>query len=123
MEERDPVRKLQLNARDSRAAKMRIGGMFGVIRSAAAVDTDCAMLWRLIQTDFHANQRTIVESIHRDGHLRHDLGVGRATDILWTLNNPDVWMLLANERGWSPRAYETWLAENSCAQLLGTPIA
>jgi AcrR family transcriptional regulator len=118
MEERDPVRKLQLNARNSRAAKLRIGEMFKVIRSAAEVDADCAALWQLIQTDFHSNQRTIVESIHRQGDLRRGLGVTRAADILWTLNHPDVWMLLVGERGWSPRAYERWLADTSCAQLL-----
>ena len=118
----DPVRKLQLNARNSRAAKTRIGAMFKVIRGAAEVDADCRALWQLIQSDFHANQQTIVESIHRGGGLRRGLGVARATDILWTLNHPDVWLLLVGECGWSPRAYETWLAQTSCAQLLGTPI-
>ena len=121
MEERDPVRKLQLNARNSRAAKVRIGGMFKVIRGAAEIDADCGALWKLIQTDFHANQRAVVESIRRDGGLRPGLTVARAADILWTLNHPDVWLLLTGERGWSPKAYETWLAETSCAQLLGTP--
>ncbi|MEA2843824.1 MAG: hypothetical protein QOJ69_1495, partial [Actinomycetota bacterium] len=70
MEERDPVRKLQLNARNSRAAKTRIGGLFKVIRGAAEIDADCGALWRLIQSDFHANQRTIVDSLHRGGGLR-----------------------------------------------------
>jgi len=119
MEEPNPVRKLQLNARNSRAAKTRIGSMFKVIRGAAEVDADCGALWDLIQRDFHANQRMIVDSIHRGGGLRKGLGVERATDILWTLNHPDVWILLADERGWSPKAYETWLAQTSCAQLLG----
>ncbi len=120
--ENDPVRKLRLNARNSRAAKTRIGGMFKVIRGAAEIDPDCRALWELIQADFHANQQTIVDSIHRRGGLRRGLGVARAADILWTLNHPDVWLLLVGECRWSPRAYETWLAQTSCAQLLGTPI-
>jgi AcrR family transcriptional regulator len=118
MNEEDPARKLGLNARNSAAAKTRIGGMFRVIRTAATVDADCAALWALIQSDFHANQRTIVESIHRLGGLQRGLGVERATDLLWTLNHPDVWMLLTGERGWTPRAYEKWLAQTSRAQLL-----
>ena len=122
MEEPDPVRKLQLNARNSAAAKTRIGGLFRVIRGAAEIDADCGALWRLIQSDFHANQQVIVESIHRGGGLRRGLSVATGTDILWTLNHPDTWMLLAGQRGWSPHAYETWLAQTSCAQLLGTPI-
>ena len=122
MEEPDPARKLQLNARNSAAAKTRIGGLFRVIRGAAEIDADCSELWRLIQSDFHANQQVIVESIHRGGGLRRGLSVATGTDILWTLNHPDTWTLLASQRGWSPHAYETWLAQTSCAQLLGTPI-
>jgi hypothetical protein len=119
MEERDPVRKLQLNARNSRAAKTRIGAMFDILRNAAAVDPECASLWELIQTDFHENQRTIVESLARLGALRPGLTVARGTDVLWTLNHPDTWSLLHERCGWSAKAYETWLAETSCAQLLG----
>jgi AcrR family transcriptional regulator len=122
LEEPDPVRKLQLNARNSAAAKTSIGGLFRVIRGAAEIDADCGALWRLIQSDFYANQQVIVESIHRGGGLRRGLSVAEGTDILWTLNHPDAWMLLTGQRGWSPRAYETWLAQASCAQLLGTPI-
>ncbi|MBV8980254.1 MAG: TetR/AcrR family transcriptional regulator [Acidimicrobiia bacterium] len=120
LDEPDPARKLQLNARNSRAAKTRIGPLFKVIRGASEIDDDCGALWQLIQTDFHANQRTIVDSIHRRGGLRHGLTLGRATDTLWTLNHPDVWNLLVYERGWSPKQYETWLYEISCAELLGT---
>lgn len=122
MEEADPVRTLELNARNSRAVKTRIGGLFRVIRGAAQLDPDCGALWQLIQDDFRANQRMIVESVHRNNGLRQGLGVERATDILWTLNHPDVWMLLVGARGWPPSAYETWLAETSCAQLLGSSI-
>ena len=93
LEEPDPVRKLQLNARNSAAAKTRIGGLFRVIRGAAETDADCGALWRLIQSDFHANQQMIVESIHRGGGLRRGLSVATGTDILWTLNHPDAWML------------------------------
>lgn len=122
LEEPDPVRKLQLNARNSAAAKTRIGGLFRVIRGAAEADADCGALWRLIQSDFYANQQMIVESIHRGGGLRRGLSVATGTDILWTLNHPDAWMLLVGQRGWTAHAYETWLAQASCAQLLGTPI-
>jgi len=122
MEETDPVRKLQLNARNSRAAKTRIGGMFKVIRGAAEIDADCAALWSLIQSDFHANQGMIVAGIDRVGGLRPGLDLDRATDVLWTLNHPDLWNLLIFERGWSPEDYEMWLSQTSAAQLLGRRI-
>jgi hypothetical protein len=99
--------------------KQRISGVLGVLRSAAPVDPDAAALWRLIQTDFYDNQRVVVESLHTRGALRPGLGVARATDILWTLNHPDVWLLLVGERGWTPGQWERWFAATACEQLLG----
>ena len=98
--------------------KQRIAGILKVLRSAAPVDPDAAALWRLIQTDFYDNQRAIVASLHARGKLRPGLGVARATDILWTLNHPDVWLLLVGERGWTPGQWERWFAEAACQQLL-----
>jgi AcrR family transcriptional regulator len=121
LEEPDPERKLRLNARNARAAKVRIGPILSVIRSASMVDDDCANLWNLIQTDFYANQRVIVEDIDRRGGLRPGLTVTVATDILWTLNHPDTWLLLHNERGWNPDQFETWFADITCDQLLDSP--
>lgn len=119
--ETDAVRKLQLNARGFGTVKSRVGGMFAAIRGAAEVDADCRELWELIQSDFHDLQAMVVKSIQRSGALRPGLTARQATDILWTLHHPDVWMLLVEQRGWSPASYESWLAEASCAQLLGTP--
>jgi AcrR family transcriptional regulator len=116
VDEPDPERTLRLNARNACAVKRRIGGALKVIRSAAPVDADADELWQLIQTDFYDNQRVVVESLGRG--LRPGLDVVRATDILWTLNHPDVWLLLVGERGWAPEQWEEWFADTSCAQLL-----
>jgi len=117
--ESDPERQLRLNARNACAVKQRIAGVLKMIRAAAPADPDTGALWALIQTDFHANQRVIVESLHAKGSLRPGLDVARATDILWALNHPDLWLLLVGERGWTPAAFEEWFADTSCAQLLG----
>jgi len=117
--EPDPDRQLRLNARNSRAVKTRIAGMLKVVRDAAPVDRDIEALWQRIQTEFHSNQRVIVERLAERKALRRGLGVNRATDILWTLNHPDVWQLLVAERGWTPEQYEQWFGDTACAQLLG----
>ena len=75
-------------------------------------------LWTLIQSDFYANQRAIVETLRTRKALRRGLDVTRATDILWTLNHPDVWHLLVDDRGWTPEQWERWFADTSRAQLL-----
>ncbi len=89
-----------------------------MIRDAASADPDRAALWGLIQSDFYDNQRSIVESLHARAALREDLDVTRATDILWTLNHPDVWLLLVGTHGWTPDRFERWFADTSCSQLL-----
>lgn len=119
LDEPDAERQLRLNARNSRLVKLRIAAVLEVIRSAAPVDPDIDELWSRIQSEFHANQRVIVESLNDKNALVPDLDVERATDILWTLNHPNVWQLLVGERGWTPDRYEEWFADTACSQLLG----
>ena len=118
VDEPDPERKLRLNARNSRVVKQRAAPLMEVIRSAAHVDQDSSALWELIQSEFHDNQRSIVTLLHRAKALRPGLGVDRATDILWTLNHPDVWQLLVVRCDWTPAQYERWFGDTVCAQLL-----
>lgn len=119
LDEPDPERQLRVNARNARAVKTRIAGILRVIRDAAPADPEIAALWELIQSDFYANQRTIVESLQEKRALAPGLDVDRATDLLWTLNHPDVWLLLVGARGWTPNQFETWFADTACTQLLG----
>jgi AcrR family transcriptional regulator len=118
LEERVPERQLRLNARNSRAGKSRIGAIAEVIRTAAPGDPEIEALWKRIETEYHANQRAIVESLAAKKALRPGLGVDRATDILWTLNHPTLWQLLVRQRGWTPDEYERWTADTACSQLL-----
>jgi AcrR family transcriptional regulator len=117
--EPDPEGQLRMTARNSRLVKVRIAGVLEVIRSAAPLDSDIAGLWRRIQSDFHANQGVIVQSLQHKGALRPNVSAERATDILWTLNHPNLWQLLVHERRWTPEQYEAWLFETARAQLLG----
>src|SRR5262245_25856862 len=121
LEERDPERQLRLNARNSRHGKLRVGAIAGVIHSAAPGDPEIEALWKRIETEYHSNQRAIVETLAAKKALRAGLDVDRATDILWTLNHPTLWQLLVRQRGWSPEEYEQWCADTACAQLLRAP--
>ena len=117
--EPDPERQLRLGARNAREVKGRAAKLMLVMRDAAGADVDTAALWRRIQDDFLANQRAVVDAIDAKGALAPGLDAARAADILWTLNHPDVWHLLVDERGWTPEEWERWFADTACAQLLG----
>ena len=56
--------------------------------------------------------------MHASAPCAPGLDVTRATDVLWTLNHPDVWLLLVGERGWTPERFEQWLGDTLTAQLL-----
>jgi AcrR family transcriptional regulator len=118
LDEPDPKRQLQLNARNGRRAKARLGALMEVIRSGARVDPDVGELWGNIQAQFLDNQRAIVESLHAKKALPRGLKVDRAADILWSLNHPALYQLLVNERGWTPEQHEQWVASSTAAQLL-----
>ena len=84
-----------------------------MIRDAAPSDEEFGALWTLIQSDFHANKGAIIATLDNAKALRPGLDATRATDIRWTLNHPDVWLLLVGERGWSPDEFESWLGETA----------
>lgn len=118
LEEPEPHRMLQLVSSNSVRVKRRIGPMLKAIRSAAEVDGDAADLWALIQSDFHANQGLIVATLATRTTLRPGLDPALATDILWTLNHPDVWLLLVDQRGWTPQRFQAWLTQALVSELL-----
>jgi AcrR family transcriptional regulator len=117
LDEPDPVRQLQLNARNSRRGKERVAAVGEMIRAgASAGDPELVELWGRIQQQYYENQHTIAESLAAKKALALD--VDRAADILWTINHPTVWQLLVRERGWTPDRYEQWCADAAVSQLL-----
>ena len=70
IDEPDPARRLRLNARNSRAVKLRAANLMRVMRDAAGADRDIAALWQRIQDDFYDNQRAIVDATRRQRRAR-----------------------------------------------------
>jgi AcrR family transcriptional regulator len=116
--EPDPERKLRTYAKAANVVRSRIAPVLKVIRDAAPIDPEIDELWTRMQSEFLENQRAIIRSLHRAKALRQGLGVAGATDVMWTLNHPTVFLLLVNERGWTMSRYVNWLGDSLCQQLL-----
>ena len=117
VDEPDPQRRLALVAHNSRIVRERTAHVTEIVRQAVPADDQIAALWERFQREFYElGVRGIVETLERDGVLSADLTT--AADIGWTLTHPDLYQLLVRQRGWSPEAYERWLAETLCAQLI-----
>ena len=118
LDEPDPRIQLRLNAENSLMVKQRAGPIMAVIQAAAPGDPEIGALWQRIQTEFHANQREVVESLHRTRALRKGLGVDVAADPLRQVHAEEGDRSLVGDRGWTPERYERWLTDILCSQLL-----
>jgi AcrR family transcriptional regulator len=117
--EPDPRKLIAGLAHQAAAMKERAGTVFEIIRNAAPADPQIAALWDQFMADFYETQRVVIEELDKRRVLKLD--PERATDVLWTVNHPAVYHLLAGERGWTTTQYEQWLDDTLAAQLLSSP--
>jgi AcrR family transcriptional regulator len=89
-----------------------------VLLSSAGVDPEAAELLEVTRRQRHTGQSRIVAALARSGDLRPRLDEAAAADVVYALMSPELFGILTGERGWAVEAYEAWLAETLCAQLL-----
>jgi hypothetical protein len=80
--------------------------VLGILQQAAPAEPELAELWREITERRAANMRRFVADL---AALRVDLD--EAADIVWATNAPELYQLLAGQRGWSPERYQHFLAD------------
>ena len=114
--QRDPQRRLEMIAHQSRLQWEFGGSMIAIHESAAAVDLEAAAELREVKSGRRWIMTRFVAEM-KDA-LRPDLDAGRAASILLALAQPEVYRELVEVAGWSPDQYEAWLAETLKEQLL-----
>jgi tetratricopeptide (TPR) repeat protein len=62
--------------------------------------------------------RTLAEILAAKKALRPGLTVQDAADIIFTLDSPEVYLLLTAERGWSPAQWQRWLTDTIADAIL-----
>ena len=96
----------------------RVAGVWEVLRRAAGAHDDVRAHWDEIRAERRAGAANVVTMLRRHGPLRPGLRPSAAADLVEVLIDPGLYFLLVDERGWSERAFERWLAETLRAQLL-----
>jgi len=109
--EPDAKRKLKIYAAALRAIQPRLAPIFAVLQAAAPQDADLASLWTEISRRRAANMRLLAEDLAGTGRLRRGLSPEKAADIIWSMNSPEFFLLLVDQRGWSLDEFERWLAD------------
>jgi len=109
--EPDAVKKLQLYAAALRDIQPRLAPIFRVLQTAASLDTDLNKMWLEIAHRRAANMRLLASELAATGQLREGLTVNKAADIIWSMNSPEFYLLLVEQRKWSDLDFECWLAD------------
>lgn len=109
LEEGTAEGKLAIYAQAVRRIQARLAPLLAVLQQAAGADEELARLWREIGERRAINMRRLAEDVVAVRPLR--MPVEQAADIIWATASTELYLLLVNQRGWSPGAYERWLAD------------
>jgi AcrR family transcriptional regulator len=97
----------------------RVAALFQALEVAAGLDSEARGLLAQLQEQRLDGAHTIVKRLRTLDALTGDLTYQEAVDLAWLATDAALYDRLVRIRGWSPRRFEQWLADNLCRQLLG----
>ena len=117
--ETDPARKLAAYGAVGRGLWERLGPLLAVLmQGAQAGEPDLVALVATIRRESYLGASGLVADLAARGALRPDLSVEQARDELWLLIQPEMFLLLIGERGWTLDAVQAWFTRTASAALL-----
>ena len=115
--ETDPHKLLRGFAQVTAAINERTNDVYHVLVSAAGSEPAAAELLDELQQQRDRGQGQIARSLARARALKSGLRERDAADVIHALMSPDIYRLLARDRGWAPERYKEWLASTLAQQL------
>ncbi len=115
-EEPDPRLKLRLYGEFVADTAPRHTPVQLLVRAAAGTDPEAAVVWEELRAERLHGMTMFARGLA--GHLRDDVTVDDARDLLWAHNSPELYDLMVNARGWPPAKFGSWLADSLIAALL-----
>jgi AcrR family transcriptional regulator len=109
IEEPDPLRSIQLYARNMCRISGRAGLVLRALETAASVDGDAAEVWARFQHQRRVGLNEFAVTLaHKTKALRYDENT--IADTMWTLA-PDAYLRLVHDAGWPVEQFQAWLAD------------
>ena len=99
----------------------RLAPLIRVLQGAASLDPELKELWRSIAQRRADNMLLFVKDLAATGRLHSGLLEVKAADIVWSMNSPEFYLLLVEQRGWSVEEYGEWLSYAWIRLLLEPP--
>ena len=89
----------------------RLAPVHVAMRDAAAHDADCAALYRELSQRRARNMRLFAADLRTTGELRADLSDDEVADIVWSMASAEYYLLLVQDRRWTPQQYSDHLRD------------
>jgi AcrR family transcriptional regulator len=118
--EPDQAVQLRMLAAFSRATLERSASIHRMVLGAGA-GAELAEFTATSHATRRRSQRALIDLLMINGPLRLDADA--AAETYAALANPDLYLLLIDEHGWTPQGYQTWLADTLTRLLLPDPHA
>ncbi|MGZ9222483.1 MAG: TetR/AcrR family transcriptional regulator [Anaerolineales bacterium] len=117
-QERDQRRQLQMFAQIVANNLEGAAPISEIILVAAKTERDVDKIMRQLIKQRWQHMTVAVQQIASNGPFREKMDEADATDIVWTLTSPEVFLLLTRDLGWPKEKYVQWLAETLARVLL-----
>ena len=109
IEEPDPVRSIQLYARNMCRISGRAGLVLRALEIAASIDADAAEVWARFQHQRRVGLSEFAVTLaQKTSALRCDEDT--ITDTMWMLA-PEAYLRLVHDAGWPVERFQAWLAD------------
>jgi len=116
--ERDQRRQLQLFAQVVANNLEGNASISEIILVAAKTDQDIEKIMQQFIKQRRQHMAVAVQQIAANGPFRDNMDEEYATDTVWTLASPEVFLLLTRDLRWPKDKYAQWLAETLIRVLL-----
>ena len=114
----DGPRRLALICEHGTDIYQRLAPMLHAVSAAASVDRDVDEAFRGLVESRRNGMRQVMRAMAEHGELRPGVDERLATDLLFGLQRPELFLAFTIECGWSAEAFKAWIYATLCQQLL-----
>ena len=116
--EPDQRRQLQMFAEIVAYNLDQVAVISKILVDAARTEVEIDRILQKLNKQRLEHMTLAVRQIAAHGPFRENMDEASATDTVWTLTSPEVFLLLTRDRGWSKEQYAQWLGNILIRTLL-----
>jgi len=95
----------------------RVAPILAVIRTAAESDAEMGALYQELHRARRRNLAIVAAALQQTGTMRPGLDIETATETIWSIVSPELWLLRSGQLRSSPEANREWI-RTSLGRLL-----